>query len=88
MTKNTSETHNFHYLLRFRSTLNNALITHPRTFAVRVDLRFPDGYCVDGNKAIEAFTPAIRSRLTALFKRKRKRPLVSKSMYQTCITSG
>lgn len=73
MTKNTSETHNLHYLLRFRSTLNNALITHPRTFAVRVDLRFPDGYYVDDNKAIEAFTPAIRSRLTAVFKRRKKK---------------
>ncbi len=40
--------------------------------AVRVDLRLPEGYCVDDNKAIESFTLAIKSQLVALFKRKKK----------------
>lgn len=73
MKKDNLGTHNRYYLARFRSTLTNALRTHPRTLAVRVDLRLPEGYCVDDNKAIEAFTPAIKSRLAALFKRKKKK---------------
>lgn len=73
MKKDKPDTHNLYYLARFRSTIHSALITHPRTLAVRVDLRLPEGYCVDDNKAIESFTPAIKSRLVALFKRKKKK---------------
>ncbi|EJJ4045593.1 DNA repair protein [Salmonella enterica subsp. enterica serovar Typhimurium] len=73
MKENSSITHNFYYLSRFRSTLYNALIIHPRTLLVRVDLRFPDDYGAESNKAIEAFTPAIKSRLVSRYKRDKKK---------------
>ncbi len=47
-------THNYLYLARFGSTVRNALITHPRLLVIRVDLRFPDNYDVEGNKAMKA----------------------------------
>ncbi|EKN4004809.1 inovirus Gp2 family protein [Yersinia enterocolitica] len=65
-------THNYLYLARFGSTVRNALITHPRLLVIRVDLRFPDNYDVEGNKAMKAFMAAITSRLEARYKRKKK----------------
>ncbi|APS30705.1 inovirus Gp2 family protein [Pectobacterium brasiliense] len=65
--------YNYYYLCKFRSTLMNAMRTHPRTLAVRVDLHFPDDYCAEGNRAIGSFTPALKSRLRARYRRQVKK---------------
>lgn len=65
-------THNYHYIYRFGSTIRNALIIHPRLLAIRIDLRFPDDYEVEGNKAMKSFMAAVTSRLEARYWQKKR----------------
>jgi hypothetical protein len=55
------------YLYRLYLTMQRALLEHPRTFAFRVDLRFPSTLDVapylDSNRVIEAFLASFRSQI-------------------------
>lgn len=65
-------THNYHYIYRFESTIRNALIIHPRLLAIRVDLRFPDDFEVEGNKVMKSFMAAVTSRLESRYWHKKR----------------
>jgi hypothetical protein len=54
------------YLERIYSVMNCALNWHPRTFAFRCDLRFPENYVgteSEDNKALEAFIASFKAKL-------------------------
>lgn len=62
------------FLERALITIHKALEEHPRLLAVRVDLRFPDGYCPpDGtysNKYLQDFWDALRGSINYHHRRK------------------
>ncbi|MEI7101010.1 inovirus Gp2 family protein [Pectobacterium versatile] len=72
MSKTRLKKYNIHYLYKIKKTLELALLAHHRTLIVRVDLHFPDNYHVEDNTAIGSFTPALKSRLIAKYKRQVK----------------
>lgn len=54
------------YLSRVLCVTRLALLTHPRTFAFRVDLRFPAGQLIDDaqtNKPLERFFASLRAKI-------------------------
>lgn len=53
------------YLARLYNTLQHALAEHPRTLAVRFDLRFPEKMelPLDGNKVIQRFINSLKAKV-------------------------
>ncbi|MHA7844742.1 inovirus Gp2 family protein [Serratia sp. D1N4] len=55
--------HNQHYLSRIENTLNNALSEHPRTLAVRVDLRLPNDTADTDAAVISRFIESLKAKI-------------------------
>ncbi|QIR94354.1 inovirus Gp2 family protein [Vibrio alginolyticus] len=80
------EANNLRYLDRLRSVMNNALDEHPRTYAIRVDLRLPTlgdifdclsrdetvGYNRNQKNVIKRFTESLSAKIKAQGRRKRR----------------
>lgn len=63
-----------HYLNKMNRTIENSLKEHPRTMAVRVDLRLPDGVTAATDSAlISRFVGSLKAKLIADLKRKTKK---------------
>jgi hypothetical protein len=62
-----------HYLQRMKQTIDNALEEYPRTFALRVDLRLPDGInCNEDATIITRFITSVKAQVRADLYRKKK----------------
>lgn len=60
------------YLYNIQVTLQNTVIKHPRTFAVRVDLRLPIQKANIGSTAMSKFFASIKSQIEADLKRRKQ----------------
>lgn len=60
------------YFDRIKQVLDNFLTVHPRTLAVRVDLRFPAGYVSANENYITKFMESFKSKINAAQARSRR----------------
>lgn len=56
---------NPYYLERIYTTINRALVDHPRTLAIRFDLRLPDGYGDAGSDLMTKFLESLKAQIKA-----------------------
>lgn len=61
------------YLAGCMATISQAISTHSRTTAMRVDLRFPDNAVKTDDAAISRFIASLKARIKADYLRKKKR---------------
>ena len=54
-----------YYLDRVLTVLNRALADHPRTLAIRFDLRLPDGYGDVGSDLMTKFVESLKAQIKA-----------------------
>ncbi|PHI28277.1 inovirus Gp2 family protein [Budvicia aquatica] len=69
-----AEKYNLHYLKQIEATLHRALSEHPRTFALRVDLRLPDTEVIAATDAavISRFTESLKAKVVADLNKKQR----------------
>ena len=58
------------YLENILNTMDRALLCHPRTMAVRIDLRMPNSSSVDSQNVIARFISSLKSQITHDIERK------------------
>lgn len=75
------------YLERLYETTQLALSDHPRVFAVRFDLRFPDDYLppASGNAVISRFVDSLKERIRSARERAKR---LNRSAHQTSVHWG
>ena len=61
------------YLEAAYGVMMRSLQDHPRTFGIRFDVHFPEGWCCPEGAAISAFIDALKARIEADLKRRQKR---------------
>lgn len=60
------------YLQRMLGVIDNAIAQHPRTMAVRVDLRLPDDNCNRNSGLISRFIESLNAKIDARYRNKIK----------------